>query len=138
QAARRTTALNEQALRRIGADLHDGPCQALALALLRLESLREAFHARDGSPLEAEFGVIEAAVRDGLADVRAISAGLRLPELAPLRVAEVAERAELLGGTMYIESRPGHGTTVQLSWPLSDQRDSPELDGAGLVLAGAS
>ena len=230
QAARRTTALNEQALRRIGADLHDGPCQALGLALLRLESLREAFDARDGSPLEAEFGVIEAAVRDGLADVRAISAGLRLPELAPLRVAEVAERAvreherrsgvhvqrhldvstpaplaikialfrtlqealsnatrhgggvgvaarvwtedeelrltvsdhghgfvpeqaekkgrlglasmreraELLGGTMYIESRPGHGTTVQLSWPLSDQRDSPELDGAGLVLAGAS
>src|SRR5256885_1950987 len=41
QAARRTTALNEQALRRIGADLHDGPCQALALTLLRIETLRE-------------------------------------------------------------------------------------------------
>jgi signal transduction histidine kinase len=36
QAAGRATALNEQALRRISADLHDGPGQALALALLPL------------------------------------------------------------------------------------------------------
>jgi hypothetical protein len=41
QAARRTTTLNEQVLRRIGSDLHDGPGQVLALALLRLDSLRE-------------------------------------------------------------------------------------------------
>jgi signal transduction histidine kinase len=53
-----------------------------------------------------------------------------------LGLASMRERAELLGGTMDIESRPGHGTTVQLSWPLSDQRDAQELDGANLVLAG--
>ena len=42
RAAARTTALNEKHLRRISADLHDGPAQDLALALLRLESLSEA------------------------------------------------------------------------------------------------
>ena len=37
-AADRTTTLNERALRRIGADLHDGPAQMLSLALLRLDA----------------------------------------------------------------------------------------------------
>jgi signal transduction histidine kinase len=217
QAARRTTALNEQALRRIGADLHDGPCQALALALLRVETLRERV-VRGEANVGDDFQVIAAAVRDGLAEVRAISAGLRLPELAPLSVAEVAERAlreherrsgaavhrhldapdqaplaikialfrtlqealsnatrhgggagvaarvwtqadelwlavsdrgcgfvpeqaelkgrlglasmreraELLGGSMWIDTRLGHGTTVRLSWPLQEADDSVE------------
>ena len=39
-AAERTTTLNERALRRIGADLHDGPAQMLSLALLRLDRVR--------------------------------------------------------------------------------------------------
>jgi signal transduction histidine kinase len=216
-AAQRTTDLNEQALRRIGADLHDGPCQALALALLRIETLRERVAEGDRS-VGNDFHVIAAAVRDGLAEVRAISAGLRLPELAPLTVAEVAERAlreherrsgqavqrhldapeqaplaikialfralqealsnatrhgggtgivtrlwtqgdelwlavsdhgrgfvpeqaelkgrlglasmreraELLGGSMWIETRLGHGTTVRLSWPLQEADDRLE------------
>ena len=38
-AADRTTALNEAGLRRIGSDLHDGPAQTLALALLRLDEI---------------------------------------------------------------------------------------------------
>ena len=37
-AAARTTTLNERSLRRIGADLHDGPAQMLSLALLRLDA----------------------------------------------------------------------------------------------------
>ena len=94
-AANRTTALNEQALRRISADLHDGPGQALALALLRLDALQ--------APCEDDLGVCEhkrgdfvtvhGAVRDALTDLRAISAGLRLPELSALSVAQVATRA---------------------------------------------
>lgn len=94
QAAGRTTALNEQALRRISADLHDGPGQTLALALLRLESLQqpcvEPACALHSNP---DFSVVQGAVKDALTEVRAISAGLRLPELAPLSVAEVTERA---------------------------------------------
>jgi signal transduction histidine kinase len=228
QAARRTTTLNEQALRRIGADLHDGPCQALALALLRLETLQEHVGLTN-SRLGDEVGIISVAVRDGLDEVRAISGGLRLPELAPLAVTEVAERAlreherrsgvpvqrhldapahaplaikialfrtlqealsnatrhgggaavsarvwtendelclavsdrgrgfvlehaekkgrlglasmreraELLGGTMCIESRLGHGTTVRLSWPLQEPDDRVAENGTARELAAA-
>src|SRR5205809_555232 len=35
----RTTALNERFLQRISAELHDGPAQDLAFALLRLDSI---------------------------------------------------------------------------------------------------
>jgi signal transduction histidine kinase len=88
QAAGRTTTLNEQALRRISADLHDGPGQALGLALLRLDLLRQA------RPEDTEdFAVVQGAVQDALGELRAISSGLRLPSLAPLEVREVAERA---------------------------------------------
>ena len=94
QAAGRTTALNEQALRRISADLHDGPAQALALALLRLDGLQEpCADPADCGRTSADFSTVHGAVRDALAEVRAISAGLRLPELEPLSVAAVAERA---------------------------------------------
>jgi signal transduction histidine kinase len=92
EAASRTTALNEQALRRIGSDLHDGPGQALALALLRLDDLAQAGR-RDGDEVERDFAVVHRAVRDALTDLRAIASGLRIPELAPLTLAEVAERA---------------------------------------------
>jgi signal transduction histidine kinase len=88
QAAGRTTALNEQSLRRIGADLHDGPCQALGLALLRLDLLGQV-----GARHDRDMGVIKGAVQDALGEIRSISAGLRLPELHPLSVREVAERA---------------------------------------------
>jgi signal transduction histidine kinase len=99
QAARRTTSLNEQALRRISADLHDGPGQALALALLRLDALQapcsgfESSEERVCIRTRADFATIHSAVRDALTDVRAISAGLRLPELERLTLAEVATRA---------------------------------------------
>jgi signal transduction histidine kinase len=96
QAAGRTTALNEQALRRISADLHDGPGQTLALALLRLESLQQPCEDAACTLHNAEnpdFAIVHGAVKDALAELRAISAGLRLPELAPLTLADVAERA---------------------------------------------
>ena len=41
-AAGRFSALNDQALRRIGADLHDGPAQLMGFAALRLDALRKA------------------------------------------------------------------------------------------------
>jgi signal transduction histidine kinase len=94
QAAGRTTALNEQALRRISADLHDGPGQALALALLRLDALQAPCD--DLGVCERkrdDFATVHGAVRDALTDLRAISAGLRLPELSALSVAQVASRA---------------------------------------------
>jgi signal transduction histidine kinase len=94
QAAGRTTALNEQALRRISADLHDGPAQALALALLRLDALQApcSVDAESCVRARADFTTVHTAVRDALTDLRSISAGLRLPELERLSVRDAATR----------------------------------------------
>ena len=91
QAANRTTALNEQSLRRIGADLHDGPAQALALALLRLDTVAPS--AGEPSQQSETLAVVQKAVKEAMGEVRAIATGLRLPELQPLSLTDVAERA---------------------------------------------
>jgi signal transduction histidine kinase len=85
-AAERTTTLSERNLRRISSDLHDGPGQMLALAMLRLERLR----ARPTA--ESEFSELEVALNDALRDMRAIAAGLRLPELNELSTGDAVRR----------------------------------------------
>lgn len=91
QAARTTTTLNEQTLHRISADLHDGPAQALALALMRMEDLPVA--CTRVCAAAGDVGVVHQAVRAALGEIRTISAGLLLPELDGLSVREVIERA---------------------------------------------
>ena len=61
-AARRASAMNDQSLRRIGADLHDGPAQHLGFAALRLDALADAAcpEAR-----QREIASIGAAVQEG-------------------------------------------------------------------------
>ena len=98
RAAARTTALNERFLRRIAADLHDGPGQDLALALLRMESLAETCAncpatVSKGSTVAGEFRTVHSALQSALADLRATSAGLQLPEIEQLSPAETARRA---------------------------------------------
>lgn len=92
RAAARTTALNERNLRRISADLHDGPAQDLALALLRLESLTEAV-AEANPQVSQDFRTVQLATESAMAELRTISAGLRLPEIAPISLAETIHRA---------------------------------------------
>lgn len=98
RAAARTTALNERFLRRIAADLHDGPGQDLALALLRIDELADvcascsAFQVKRKAAHD-DFGTIHSALRSALDDMRAILAGMRLPKIGPLSIAETAERA---------------------------------------------
>jgi signal transduction histidine kinase len=75
QAAARASAMNDQALRRIGADLHDGPAQLLGFAALRLDALRA--QVAD----EAELDAVERAVKDAIREVRSISRGLSLPDI---------------------------------------------------------
>jgi signal transduction histidine kinase len=89
-AAERTTTLSERNLRRISADLHDGPGQMLALALLRLDQLRGA---PAGPARDTEVAELKAALDEALTDMRAIAAGLRLPELNALSAADAVRRA---------------------------------------------
>jgi len=98
RAASRTTALNERFLRRISADLHDGPGQDLALAQMRIEPMVEycANCAVNMPDLETQLDsiqIINNSVTSALKDLRAISVGLRLPDLTHLSPEEVAQRA---------------------------------------------
>ncbi len=77
-AAARFSQLNDQGLRRIGADLHDGPAQLMGFAALRLDALRrEATSAK----AQAEIDGIEKAVREAMAEIRNISRGVSLPDI---------------------------------------------------------
>ncbi|TAK21840.1 MAG: sensor histidine kinase [Chloroflexota bacterium] len=91
RAGESTTTLNERALLRISADLHDGPAQDLALALLRLDQLEE--RCATGDLVGDDFAAVREAMYEALAEIRAISTGLRLPELTRVSLAEVVERA---------------------------------------------
>jgi signal transduction histidine kinase len=74
-AAARFAAMNDQTLRRIGADLHDGPAQLMGFAALRLDALRRATGA--GTAVDE----VERAVKDAIAEIRTISRGLSLPDI---------------------------------------------------------
>lgn len=98
RAAQRTTELNERFLRRIGAELHDGPAQDLGLALLRLDHLQPAAEFASSSlarnpVVETDFNLIQTSLRHALQEIRAISAGMGLPELENLPLSETVIRA---------------------------------------------
>lgn len=76
-AAARFAAMNDQTLRRIGADLHDGPAQLLGFAALRLDALRKAAGPGAGPAVDE----VARAVKDAIAEVRTISRGLSLPDI---------------------------------------------------------
>lgn len=88
-AGARTTALNEELLHRIAADLHDGPAQELAFALLRFDEIA----ATCSSLQQGEAPAMREALRTALDEIRAIAAGLALPGIADLSLAETAHRA---------------------------------------------
>ncbi len=98
RAARHTTALNERFLRRISAELHDGPAQDLGLALLRLNHLlpesERVQPALSPDPVaQPDFQVVQSSLRHALQEIRAISAGMGLPELEHLSLSETIARA---------------------------------------------
>ncbi len=98
RAAARTMTLNEQFLRNIATDLHDGPGQGLALASMRIEALGdvcgncESSIGRSGSVSE-EFRTVHIALQSALTDLRAILRGLQLPEIEQLSLIETLQRA---------------------------------------------
>lgn len=84
-AAARFSAMNDQALRRIGADLHDGPAQLLGYAALRLDALRDS--AADAGEVDR----IERAVKDAIREIRTISRGLSLPDIEARSAADIVQ-----------------------------------------------
>ena len=93
--------LGEQLLRRIGMGLQDGPVQMLALALLRMNELKQTTEKSKGQRHQlpaasaAALEVIELATSEALKEIRAIEASLVLPELRQLAPEETLETAIL-------------------------------------------
>ncbi|MCB1356937.1 MAG: two-component sensor histidine kinase [Maritimibacter sp.] len=87
-ASSRATAQTERAMRQLGADLHDGPGQHLALAALRLDALLPET-ARGGEDAKA----VRASLDQALAEIRALSRGLAIPDLDEIDMATAIERA---------------------------------------------
>jgi signal transduction histidine kinase len=129
RAARRTTALNERFLRRISAELHDGPAQDLGLALLRLDHLEPHAQAARNAPVAAhsapvaaatqsgptaesapDFQVVQNSLQHALTEIRAISAGMGLPELKDRSPVDTVARA-----VRSHEQRTGTRVTVKLN-----------------------
>jgi len=77
-AARRGAEGDEKRMRRISADLHDGPAQTLAHASLRLDSLFRNI-AKGGG--EQEMAEIKTDLSDAMREMREICKGLSLPQL---------------------------------------------------------
>ena len=94
-ASRKSTELNEHFLRQVGSDLHDGPAQLLGLVLLRLDALKDLYPAEvDKKDTDQnDFKIVQDALKDALEEIRNISAGLVLPELEGLTLAEVLTKA---------------------------------------------
>lgn len=74
-ATDRSLALNEQFMRRVGADLHDGPAQLLALAQMRLGRA-----ATEANGIE-ELDQVRSFLSDAMVEIRSISRGLVLPQI---------------------------------------------------------
>lgn len=90
-ARRASVETGERLLRRVGADLHDGPAQLIGLALLRLDNLRPPLAAKHSKP--EEFEKIRTVLQDCLREIRHLSAGLAPPHLDNLPLGKVLELA---------------------------------------------
>jgi signal transduction histidine kinase len=119
RAAARTTALNERFLRRVSAELHDGPAQELGLALLRLDHvIAHAAPVHRAPPVSTqpavaeELEIIQGSLGRAMQEVRAISSGLGLPQMEHWTLAETLSRV-----VSTHERRTGTKATVQLDCP---------------------
>ena len=93
RASQRTTALNERYLRRIGADLHDGPAQLVALAALRIDGDLLSNPSSPAAARDKEIASIKACLDDALREIRDICGGLVLPQIEEAELSEILERA---------------------------------------------
>lgn len=123
RAAASVALLNEGYLRRVGAELHDGPAQDLGISLLKLDALAGKIEAQPAGPAQPDWmkqiGEIEAALQNALKEIRGIATGLSLPMLTELSLPETIIRV-----VRAHERRTGTRVTLEQSG-LPEQVDLP-------------
>lgn len=108
RATSRSAALNERFMRRLSAELHDGPAQYLGASLLHLDRVASFYEGDPAHALTIEhLDTAQISLSQALEELRAIAAGLGLPQLADLGLTETVRRA---AGTHERRTR----TTVEL------------------------
>ncbi len=113
-ANRRSVVLNDRFLRRVGAELHDGPAQLLALALLRLDTLLPGTKVvlaakKSNPPKPPDVEILRKVLGDALTEIRNLSGGLSLPEVRTLTLGQT-----LLLCAQSHERRTGTSVTCQI------------------------
>ncbi|MFD0978293.1 sensor histidine kinase [Tropicimonas aquimaris] len=106
-AAGRSAERADRVMRQIGADLHDGPAQQLAFAALRLDALQEA---QTVAARQGEIDRINSAIADAMTEIRTISRGLSLPDVADKTPAGIVEMA-----VEEHRSRTGNAVAMELA-----------------------
>ena len=112
RASQRATALNESHLRRIGADLHDGPAQLVAFASLRLDSHALISPMTSSAAREREIISIKASLDEAMDEIRTICSGLVLPQIETASLAEILERS-----VQAHKQRTGSAVDLSMSTP---------------------
>lgn len=93
RASQRVAALNEGYLRRIGADLHDGPAQLVALAALRLDSRALSESSAPAQERASEITAIKVTLEEALRELRSICSGLVLPYIEAAALGDILRLA---------------------------------------------
>lgn len=113
QSRRHAAQATELLLSRIGGDIHDGPMQVLALAMLQVGASGQQSDMTSGASMPANL------IAEAITELRSMSAGLILPELAELNLEEtiylVVSRHERRTGTaVQLELDPMPETSLEL------------------------
>jgi signal transduction histidine kinase len=93
RAAANASAVNERFLRRISAELHDGPVQELGAALLRMDRVigqdQAGLALISNNAHQEHLSAIQTSLQNAIQEIRALASGLGLPQLEGLRLDEV-------------------------------------------------
>jgi signal transduction histidine kinase len=103
QATHRAATLNERVLRRISADLHDGPLQDLGASILHFDRVAADYEQYPERPASRHAAIVQRSLGRVIHEIRAICSGLGLPQLNASSgeeiVAQVVKHHEQRSGT---------------------------------------
>ncbi len=92
-ARKRLVGTNERVMRRIGADLHDGPAQLLGLALLRFNDVDPGNATVTAAERQEGYELLRGVLEESLEEVRNISYGIAPPHLENVTLCKAIELA---------------------------------------------
>jgi len=115
RASRRVSEVNERTLRRIGAELHDGPKQLIGLAALRLGAIGTA---KDDDARQRDIAIVSSALAEALRDIGLVCADLSAPDIEALTITDVLRRVAAAHG--FRTGTPVDLDLVEITLPVAE------------------